>query len=107
MPYFAIYYLAVEITKASSTMPKTDSHGPFANQTVDVWTVTTPNLLYWRETLALTQRKAAEKLGLSLRTYTYYEHGEHHIPVPVLLACQYMITYPRAALRISKLLDSV
>lgn len=87
-------------------MPKTEGSGPLANQTVDIWLVTTPNLLYWRETLALTQRKAAKKLGLSLRAYTYYEHGERHIPIPVLLACQYMITYPRAALRTSKLLTA-
>jgi len=45
-----------------------------------------PALRRWRKRLGLTQRKAAEALGLSLRGYATYEYGEMPTPLTVLLA---------------------
>jgi len=78
-------------------MPKVEGSGPFANRTAEVWDVCAPNFQYWRDSLGLSQRDAARKLGLSLRAYTYYEHGERRVPTPVLLACEYLIKHQRGA----------
>lgn len=41
----------------------------------------------WRKRLGLSQRGAADALGLSLRAVQNYEAGERTIPKPVALAC--------------------
>ena len=39
-----------------------------------------------REAKGLTQEAAAEKLGISLRVYQYYEHGDRTPPMETLIA---------------------
>jgi transcriptional regulator with XRE-family HTH domain len=41
----------------------------------------------WRKRLSLSQRGAADALGLSFRAYQNYESGFRPIPKPVALAC--------------------
>jgi transcriptional regulator with XRE-family HTH domain len=41
----------------------------------------------WRKRLGLSQRGAADALGLSFRAYQNYESGFRPIPKPVALAC--------------------
>jgi len=41
----------------------------------------------WRKRLGLSQRGAADALGLSLRAVQNYESGLREIPKPVALAC--------------------
>mgnify|MGYP006435533715 CR=1 FL=1 len=48
------------------------------------------DLKAWRARLSLSQREAAEALGLSPRIYQYYEAGSVRIPYPVKLACDYL-----------------
>jgi transcriptional regulator with XRE-family HTH domain len=48
----------------------------------------TPDALTaWRARCGLSQRAAADALGLSVRALRYYEAGERFIPRPVALAC--------------------
>ena len=44
-------------------------------------------LRQWRDRLGLSQREAADALGLSLRGYQYYEAGERDIGRHIALAC--------------------
>lgn len=44
-------------------------------------------LRQWRDRLDLSQREAADALGLSLRGYQYYEAGERKIGQHIALAC--------------------
>ena len=37
----------------------------------------------WRLAQGLNQAQAAEKLGISLRTYQYCEYGQRPVPAPV------------------------
>jgi hypothetical protein len=48
------------------------------------------DLARWRATILgenVSQRQAAERLGLSLRMYRYYEVESYPIPLSVRLAC--------------------
>lgn len=49
--------------------------------------MTAAELKSWRLRLGLSQRAAAEALGVSLRMYQYYEAGQMAIPKTVALAC--------------------
>lgn len=49
--------------------------------------MTASDLKTWRQSIGLSQRAAAEALGVSLRMYQYYEAGERPIPKTVALAC--------------------
>jgi len=49
--------------------------------------VTPDQIRDWRARLSITQREAAERLGLSLRGYQKYESGEAAIPRSIELAC--------------------
>jgi transcriptional regulator with XRE-family HTH domain len=42
----------------------------------------------WRKALKLSQRAAAEEIGISPRQVWAYEHGEAEIPKPVAWACR-------------------
>ena len=44
------------------------------------------DLKQWRKEMELTQKEAATKLGVSLRTYKYYEQGAEHSKM-LILAC--------------------
>jgi transcriptional regulator with XRE-family HTH domain len=55
--------------------------------------MTAPEIRAWRARLGLSQRKAAEAIGISERMYIYYEAGQREdgrrveIPKTVALAC--------------------
>ncbi|MDN5938990.1 MAG: helix-turn-helix domain-containing protein, partial [Salinisphaera sp.] len=49
--------------------------------------MTAADLKSWRSRLGLSQRAAAEALGVSARMSQYYEAGEMVIPNTVALAC--------------------
>lgn len=49
--------------------------------------MTPASLKSWRHELRLSQRAAAEALGVSERQFRYYEAGEYPIPRTVALAC--------------------
>lgn len=49
--------------------------------------MTPADLKAWREHLGLSQKAAAEALGLSPRAILYYEQGERSIPLHMALAC--------------------
>ena len=44
------------------------------------------NLLRLRQTRGLKQQEVADALGLSLRVYQYYEHGQRDPTLPTLIA---------------------
>lgn len=48
--------------------------------------MTPAELKSWRQSLGLSQKAAAEALGVSLRSYGYYESGQFLIPRTVELA---------------------
>jgi len=49
--------------------------------------MTATSLRAWRKRLGLSQRDAAEALGVSLRQYSDYERGIAEVPQTVALAC--------------------
>lgn len=49
--------------------------------------MTSTSLRAWRKRLNLSQRAAAEALGVSLRQYSDYERGVADVPHTVALAC--------------------
>lgn len=49
--------------------------------------MTATSLRAWRKRLGLSQRAAAETLGISLRQYSDYERAVAEIPQTVALAC--------------------
>ncbi len=46
----------------------------------------------WRARMGVSQRKAADMLGLALRTITAYEIEETSIPLSVEYACEWILT---------------
>lgn len=51
------------------------------------------DLKAWRMDLNITGTQASSLLGVSPRTYWNYEYGTHPIPLPIRLACSYIINY--------------
>lgn len=56
--------------------------------------MTASDLKTWRHRLGLSQKAAAEAIGVSLRMYQYYESGEMVIPKTVALACAAVAAEP-------------
>ena len=65
--------------------------GSAADQAQGSIALTTAQFKAWRIRLSLTQRAAAEALGISERAVIYYEKGERPISDTVALLCKCLV----------------